>query len=218
MRPSFFALLAALALPACSSSTPSSSAGNDASFAPNQEAGAACDPSVANACAASTSPCFVNVCTSGTCEPLLVEDAGAGCAVQQDASLPGTGAVCATSSDCDGGQVCGFYASAGCVATGVCVTAATTASGLPPAACGCNGLADPYVATDFTGAPAVSATPCANGGLDAGAPDASEDQAAPGTDAGTDATLGADADAGLPSDASPGADADAAGSSDGAAE
>jgi hypothetical protein len=132
------------------------------------------------------------------CTSIVLEDAGPACAPGGDASLPPTGAPCATSSDCDGGELCGFYPAAGCLATGVCLIPAATSSGLPSPACGCSGLPDPYVANGFTGAPASGTGPCVDGGPEGGATDGGADAtAAPDAtiDAGVDASVDAGADA-----------------------
>jgi hypothetical protein len=174
------AIAAVLALAACSGGNSSSS--EDASLGPGQPLGAACNASLTNPCVAPLSGCTVNQCASGVCVEYIV-DAGGSCAVA-DGALPPINGLCVTNSDCDGG-LCGYLAAGGCSITGVCFPASASNGVLPPPACGCNGLPDPYVTSDFTGTPAASPAPCADGG-----PDAS-------VDSGVDAA-GADASDGAP--------------------
>jgi len=173
---------ALFAFSACSSDD--SGASPDASVGSGQPLGAACDSTLASPCVAPVSSCTANVCTDGVCTEFVV-DASASCSIG-DAGffIPPVNSLCTTSSDCDGGALCGFLAVAGCTVTGVCVAPLANGS-LPPPACGCNGQPDPYIATDFTGAPASSPVACedAGPGDDAGLDAASDDaQAADAND------------------------------------
>jgi hypothetical protein len=113
-----------------------------------------------------------------------IEDAGGSCSVGDGASLPAVGALCATNADCDGG-LCGFLAVGGCGVTGVCFPVTSSNGTLPPPACGCNGLPDPYVTADYVGAPAASAGP------DTGADSSADAGADSSADTGSDASDGA---------------------------
>ncbi len=176
MRAPFVALVV-LAVPVALAGLPSftacssvEGAAADASLGALQPPGAACDPALPNACAPGTSTCTANLCISGLCTTVPSNDPTCG-----DANgIPPTNTLCASSADCDGG-VCGFLAGAGCGVTGVCVTPLVSAL---PAACGCDGLPDPYVGDGFTARPASSPAACSDGGLEDGAVDAGADSAA----------------------------------------
>jgi hypothetical protein len=127
----------------------------------------------------------------------FIADSGGACAVG-DAALPPITTLCVTNTDCDGG-LCGYLAAGGCSITGVCFPASASNGTLPPAACGCNGLPDPYITNDFTGTPAAYPGPCVDGGPDAG----SEGGVDSGADAGADAGLDASVDAADASDGAP---------------
>jgi hypothetical protein len=150
----------------------------DASYGPNQPLGAPCDSTLTSPCAAAATSCSVNSCTDGVCSQFLV-DASAACAPGDAAfPVPPINSLCTKSSDCDAGEQCGYLAGGGCGVTGVCVAPATISV---PAACGCTGLPDPYIAPGFTSAPAASPGACDDSGADAG------------EDAGSDASEAADA-------------------------
>jgi hypothetical protein len=158
-------ILAAFALAGCSTSDDSSVTTADASLGALQPLGAPCNSSLPNPCAPAPSDCSINICSSGLCAQFIV-DGGAACTAF-DSAPPPINAICVTSADCDGG-LCGYYALGGCTATGVCFPATAPSGTLPPPACGCNGEPDPYITTDFTGAPAASPSPCVDAGPEAG--------------------------------------------------
>jgi hypothetical protein len=176
------------AFAACSSDD--SGASPDASIGPAQPLGAPCDPTLTAPCSPSPSPCAVSVCTDGVCTELLV-DASAVCLGEGGVPLPPVNGLCATSSDCEAGTLCGFLAVGGCSITGVCVLPLANGS-LPPPACGCSGQSDPYITNDFTAAPASSPGACVDGGPDAGGGDGG-DAASP-----ADGSSSADASDGAP--------------------
>jgi hypothetical protein len=205
------AVLLAQATLACSTTSDTADGGEDASIGPGQPVGAPCNASLSNPCAASTtSECGVSSCVGGVCVSYVLEGGACG-----DAALPPVNALCTTNADCDGG-LCGYLATGGCSVTGVCFAVTASSGTLPPAACGCNGLPDPYVTQDFTGTPAASPGPCVDGGPDASDAGGDASDAGTGGDA-SDAGTGADAsDAGTDTGAD--AAADAADASDAAPE
>jgi hypothetical protein len=207
LRAAPFAALAALAAslclaPACTSS-PSSSPGpadaGDASLPPLQLVGEPCDPTLSNPCDPGP-PCF-----QVTCDPELLRCTEVGI----PGCIPGTGGfdaaglhgsdassfddaapvqvgggACFTDAQCSGGLRCGYPFTAGCMAMGTCLIPDVpfNDAGQPYEGCGCNGQPVLYVTHSATAAPVASPTPCMP---DAGRPDA-----------GADAALDADTDAG----------------------
>jgi len=193
------ALAAFVSLSACSGGGNAASA--DASVGPGQALGAACNSSLADPCAPSQSSCAAVLCTDGVCTQFVI-DGGPSCSIADTGAviIPPVSALCTSSADCDGGALCGFLASGVCTVTGVCVAPASGT--LPTPACGCNGQPDPYIASDFTAAPASSPGACVDAGPDAGQEAGSDG----GVDAGSDAASeDGSIDAGGSSDAGDGA-------------
>jgi len=100
--------------------------------------------------------------------------------------------ACATTSDCMvAGEVCGFGASGGCAASGVCVfhDPPTGLNGVIYSACGCEGQNVLYVAPGWTSAPVANPSPCTDASAADDAGDAGTGDAGDGgaLDAGVDA-------------------------------
>ena len=187
-------LASCVASVACSNDSASTTGTVDASFGPLQPIGAGCNASLTNPCVPAASACSVVACLASVCTVTPVADAPA-CA---DVSLPMTNTLCDSGADCESG-VCGYLVSEGCSVPGVCVAPVDASAMLPPA-CGCDGLPDPYVASGFAAAPALSPVACVDGGGAEGGVDAG--------DAGSDASREAgDDDAGSGEDAESASDA-----------